>query len=565
MTNYFPDPATILAVDDTSESLVLLVKILTQAGYQVRPADSGELALAAVAAALPDLILLDVHLQGIDGLEVCRRLKAGLETRHIPIILISATADLKDAVEGLQRGAADYITKPFRTEELLARIKTHLSLSRVNISLEQQSAALHQVNAQLQSEIVNRQFVETELRQSLDQAERSRRAMLNVMEDQKRTEKALAESEIRYRTLVEQAPVAIYVNRGGRLVLVNAACLRLFGATTSDQLLGKSPYELFHPDFHSVLNERIHHLLNHGSAVPLIEEKIIRLDGTTVDVEVTAAPFEDRGFRSIHVVLRDITERKQAEAEVSLLHQELQGYIAELEQRVAHRTAQLESANKELEAFSYSVSHDLRAPLRSIDGFSQALLEEYQEKLDDTGKGYLERVRKATQRMGRLIDDLLKLSRINQTEIRHKSFDLSGLARAIAEELQKNNPDRAIEVIIQEGVVVQGDPSLLQIVLQNLLDNAFKFTGREAQARIEVGTAVMDGKTVYYIRDNGAGFDMAYAGKLFGAFQRLHTKEEFPGTGIGLATVQRIINRHGGRVWAEGEVEKGAVFYFTLP
>jgi light-regulated signal transduction histidine kinase (bacteriophytochrome) len=226
----------------------------------------------------------------------------------------------------------------------------------------------------------------------------------------------------------------------------------------------------------------------------------------------------------------------------------------------------LEVANRELEAFSYSVSHDLRAPLRGIDGFSQALLEEYGDKLDDTGKTYLGRVRKATQRMDLLIDDMLKLSRVTQTEFnRDDAIDLSGMARAIAEEHQKSNPDRAVDVTVQDGIIVQGNPFMMKIFLENLMDNAWKFTGKEAHPRIEFGTTARDGKTICFIRDNGVGFDMAYVDKLFGAFQRLHTTHEFPGTGIGLATVKRIINRHNGQIWAEGEVGKGATFYFTLP
>jgi light-regulated signal transduction histidine kinase (bacteriophytochrome) len=233
---------------------------------------------------------------------------------------------------------------------------------------------------------------------------------------------------------------------------------------------------------------------------------------------------------------------------------------------VIDRTIQLEAANKELEAFSYSVSHDLRAPLRSIDGFSMALLEDYQDKpLDDTGKNYLERVRMATKHMGRLIDDMLKLSTITRLELKREAVDLSGIIREITEEHRKGNPGRAADAIVQEGITVQGDPYLLKIAMKNLMDNAWKFTGNTKHPRIEFGTTARDGKTVFFIRDNGAGFEMAYAGKLFGAFQRLHTTAEFPGTGIGLATVQRIIHRHGGQIWAEGEKGKGATFSFTLP
>jgi ABC-type amino acid transport substrate-binding protein/nitrogen-specific signal transduction histidine kinase len=282
---------------------------------------------------------------------------------------------------------------------------------------------------------------------------------------------------------------------------------------------------------------------------------------------------------------REIEKRKQAEEAINKLN-------AELEQRVLERTAQLSAANKELESFSYSVSHDLRAPLRSIDGFSHALLEEYGNKLDDMGKTYLERVRKATQKMGFLIDDMLKLLKVIRAEFHIESVDLSSMTRTIAEELQTNNPDRAVDVIIQDGIVVQGDHYMMKIVLENLMDNAWKFIGSKALPKIEFGTTVTDDvlvksrlspllaggdegeggirksdgeKTIYFVRDNGAGFDMAYVNKIFGAFQRLHTTDQFPGTGIGLATVQRIIHRHGGQVWAEGEIGKGATFYFTLP
>ena len=229
---------------------------------------------------------------------------------------------------------------------------------------------------------------------------------------------------------------------------------------------------------------------------------------------------------------------------------------------------ELESTNRELESFSYSVSHDLRAPLRSIDGFSQILLEDYADDLDDEGKGYLGRVRGASQRMGHLIDDLLGLSRVTRGAMRRERVDLSSLSREVAEALRDSRPERAVEFLIEEGLDVQGDARLVRVALENLLGNAFKFTGKEPEAKIEFGQdpeLTARGRVpVYYVRDNGAGFDMAYAGKLFGPFQRLHGQEEFDGTGIGLATVQRVVHRHGGRIWAEGEVGEGATFYFTL-
>lgn len=251
-------------------------------------------------------------------------------------------------------------------------------------------------------------------------------------------------------------------------------------------------------------------------------------------------------------------------ARIQEQNRELQTSRDDLEQRVGERTAELESANRELEAFSYSVSHDLRAPLRSIDGFSQALLEDYQDKLDDEGQNHLQRVRSATQRMAQLIDDMLDLSRVTRAEINREQIDLSALARSLPAELQKAEPGREVEFVIADGLVANGDARLLRIVLENLFRNAWKFTGKHQRAKIEFAVTQNNGNSAYYVRDDGAGFDMAYANKLFGAFQRLHAMSEFNGTGIGLATVQRIIRRHGGRVWAEGEVEKGATFYFTL-
>jgi len=250
---------------------------------------------------------------------------------------------------------------------------------------------------------------------------------------------------------------------------------------------------------------------------------------------------------------QDITERKQAEEEVKKLNGELN-----------HRATELEAANKELEAFSYSVSHDLRAPLRTMQGFSQALLEDCSNILDDQCKDYLQRIQGSAELMAQLIDDMLKLSRLTRADMIFNDVNLSEMAKSIANDLKSTQPKRKIGFDITPELIVKGDDKLLRVALHNLMENAWKFTGKVPKARIELGVMMLEGKTTYFVRDNGAGFDMAYVGKIFSPFQRLHTIAEFPGTGIGLASVRRIINRHGGRVWAEGKVGKGATFYFTL-
>lgn len=256
-------------------------------------------------------------------------------------------------------------------------------------------------------------------------------------------------------------------------------------------------------------------------------------------------------------LVQENSERKQAEAEVRNLN-------IELEKRVEERTIRLKAANKELDAFAYSVSHDLRAPLRGIDGFSLALLEDYENKLDQTGKDFLHRIRKGCVRMGDLIDDLLNMSRLTRGEIHRETVDLSAMATEVLGNLSSANPERTVKIDIAPGASVIGDKGLLRAVIENLLGNAWKFTSKKETATISFGVANQDGQPVYFVKDNGVGFNMAYADKLFGAFQRLHTVREFEGSGIGLATVQRIIHRHGGRIWAEAEENAGAAFYFTL-
>ena len=275
-------------------------------------------------------------------------------------------------------------------------------------------------------------------------------------------------------------------------------------------------------------------------------------------MEVYSGPIELQGKTLLYSVVHDITARKQAEAEIRRLN-------AELEQRVVSRTAQLTAVTKELEAFAYSASHDLRAPLRVIDGFSAMVLEDAAGVLGPEDVHHLERVREAAQRMSRLIDDLLGLSRLARRELIREQVDVSGLAREVADELLAEHEARVVEVVIAPDMAADADPRLLRVILRNLLDNAWKFTAKHEAARVEVGVTDADGERAFFVRDDGAGFDPEHAEHLFGAFQRLHTAGEFEGDGIGLAMVQRLVNRHGGRAWAEGQVEKGATFFFTLP
>ncbi len=265
----------------------------------------------------------------------------------------------------------------------------------------------------------------------------------------------------------------------------------------------------------------------------------------------------DKKIIGVAAFVRNITERKRTEAAMAKTN-------VELERRVAERTAELQVSNQELESFAYAVSHDLRAPLRGIDGWSQAALEDYGPQLEERGRTYLKTVRGEVQRMAGLIDDLLDLSRVTRAPLKRETVDLTAMVKELEAGLRVGQPERTVDFVVEPGMTVQGDPVLLRAVLQNLLGNAWKFTGKRPRARIEVGCASESGQTVYYVRDDGTGFDMRYASKLFAPFQRLHTQTEFPGTGIGLATVQRIIHRHGGKVWTAAGVEQGATFYFTL-
>jgi PAS domain S-box-containing protein len=372
------------------------------------------------------------------------------------------------------------------------------------------------------------------------------------------------EGRQRLRFLLDALAEAIYtVDADGRCTFCNTACLDLLGFDRMEQVVGRSMHELMHQGRADATAEaacpicRSHRC---DERVHVDDATLWRADGSSFAAECWAHPLTWHGPTVIAAVVTflDVTRRREAEEESLRLN-------LELEARVCDRTAQLESANRELEAFSYSVSHDLRAPLRAIDGFAEILAADHSQQLGDEGLRVLGVIRRNVGKMGHLIDGLLQFSRLGRKDIHAELVDMGALASSVLEELVTQETERHIETRVGDLPPVAGDPVLLHQVWMNLLGNAVKYSGRRRDAVVQVDASESGGEVVYTVRDNGVGFDMTYVDKVFGVFQRLHKESEFPGTGLGLALVQRIVARHHGRVWAESVVDEGAAFHFALP
>jgi two-component system NtrC family sensor kinase len=516
---------TILLIDDSITFREALKAALEKADFQVLVAGTGEDGLRLAADHRPTALIVDGVLPGIDGATVIRRLRLDTALRRLPCLLLTASEDRGAEVRALEAGADAFVRKDEDVIVILARLNAMLRSAGTQVAGPTPTSLLGP------KKIL-----------AVDDSETYLQALVGALRAD-----------------------------GYELVLARSGeeALDLLAVQPADCLL----LDLMMPGIGGLETCRRIKSVPGLRDIPIVmltalEDRAAMIEGLGAGADDYVAKSSDFDLVRARVLAQ--LRRRQFEDENRLMREQLRRTEVEAaEARSARELAQtrealvqeLEWKNEELESFSYSVAHDLRAPLRSVDGFSQALLEDYGTKLDAEGRKYLRLMHNAAQHMTQLIDDLLALSRVTRIEFRRESVDLSLIARAVGARLAQTNPGHPVELVVADGLIADGDDRLLTIMFENLLGNAWKFTGRCALARIEVGVT---GDGVYFVRDNGAGFDMAYASKLFGVFQRLHSAKEFEGTGIGLATVQRVVRRHGGRIWADGAVGQGATFFFTL-
>jgi len=520
---------TVLIIDDSRTFREELKSLLESSGYTVVIAETGEDGLRAAVAVRPAVIVVDGVLPGIDGATVIRRIKVDAALRSTPCILLTGSEERSGELEALNAGADAYVRKEERPELILARVTAVLRSARVPYPVGTTSSLLGPKRVLA---------VDDSLTYLHEVAEQLRQEGYDVI---------TARSGEEALELLQVQPVDC--------ILLDLVMPGLSGQETCRRIKASSAWRDIPLIMHTALEEREAMIegINAGADDYIAKSGDLEVLFARVRAQLRRKQFEDENRN-----IRELLLQKEREMVVA-------NSARELAEDRAVFVKELERKNTELEAFSYSVSHDLRAPLRSIDGFSKLLHDDQAGKLNAKGQEYLLLLREASQRMGELIDDLLLLSKVGRADLCRDRVDLSSIAQVTAAHLKQMDPDRHVTVCIDDQLIVEADDGLMRVAFENLLGNAWKFTANIPEARIEVGAEQQDGSTVFFVRDNGAGFDMSCAKKLFSPFQRLHTEQEFPGTGIGLATVHRIVDRHGGRIRAHSAVDQGATFYFTIP
>lgn len=496
---------SLLYVEDDPCTREIVTSIIARRlpGMVLHAAENGEAGLALFKRHRPDIVLTDISMPVMDGMQMAFNIRSIDPCANI--IAVTAKDETRYLLDAIEAGVSRYLLKPLEFGKLFEAIDDCVA----RVALQRQT-------------MVQQGFI---------------RQLSRAM---------------------EQGPSMMMItSASGVIEYVNAKFSKITGYSP-EEVLGQNLLITLRNMTASHDLDLLWSTVSRG-AQWRGEFMSRKKNGELYFKEVSVSPLtDDKGSLTQFVALmEDITERKEMQEKMRRLNDEL-------EQRVKERTMEMEAANRELDTFCYSIAHDLSTPLRGMSCFSSILLEDYREQLDDAGKEYLNRIESASVRMGQLINDLLKLSRVTRGNLSRKRIDLSALAQEVFASLSACDPSRRVEVVVAKGVETDGDPGLVGMAVKNLLENAWKYTGKEPFPRIEFGSCGHEGETIYFVRDNGIGFDMAYAPKIFIPFERLHGVGEFEGTGVGLATVQRIVTRHGGRVWAEGEEGRGSTFYFTL-
>jgi PAS domain S-box-containing protein len=553
-------PARILVVEDSPTQAQRLQYLLEQNGHEVQVAANGKIALEMALKRRPALVLSDIVMPEMNGYELTRQLKADHRLSDIPVILVTTMSEPEDVILGLECGADNFVIKPYDERYLVNRVH-YMLLNREYLRLTQDGGAGIEIHFNERRHYItaDRLQILNLLLSTYEAATQRNRDLRRSQEELERRSAEITSTNRFLDSLIENIPNMVFIKDVPdlRFIHLNRAGEDLLGRPRSE-VLGKTDHELFPLDEANHFEAEDRDVLARGTVGDIPEETMRTPDKGVRILHTKKVPVLDEQGRPRHLlgISEDVTEQRAMEKEISRLNVNL-----------AERAAHLEASNQELESFSYSVSHDLRSPLGAIDGFAQALEERYSGVLDDQGRRYLGLIRANTRRMATLIDQLLEFSRLARQPVLKEETDMDAMLVEVIEAAREDHKAAANPPRIDVGPLpsAQADPVLLRQVWANLISNAIKYSSKVPQPQIQVSGHRLGDEVIYTVRDNGAGFDMAYYDRLFEVFQRAHHTHEFEGSGIGLALVQRIVSRHGGRVWAESKVDQGARFHFALP